>query len=551
MTILTEDQCRSTRHQGALGKTGRNLGRGQVVAVGVLAGLAASASVAAGLVASAVVAAAAVPLASGAVAAATVRLDADEEVALAPRVYLPLVGRRLDMSQLPPVPTAQPSTATATASATPTATVTPPASATPTRKPTPVAVHLEEDDPRLVWSGSWRRVQDAKASGRGYMVSAAEGDTLVLRFEGQHIAIVRRLETGGGRATVKIDGREWTTIEFYFPEAAPRYQVPAVIDGLSGEEHELLLTVSRRKHSNATGNNVAIDAIEAPSPFALSAEQLAAEVRSNYYRSIAALPPLRIDRAISLAAQAHAEYDARHQESHTETAGKPGFVGARPGDRLAYFGYDRASFEVMHFGRDLVRAVDGWMATVYHRLPFMDYRSTDCGAGYATGNRSSAVMDFGTRFSAPPPERLIRTYPAAGQVDVPSSWSGGESPDPLPGAPRPVGYPVSLHIAVPAARALALTWPAPGALWPFAPMPEHLAQWHLTTATLAGPAGEVPAYVLDQASDTNKFLGSNVVFLVAKSPMAASTTYTAHVSGRDSQDNPFDVRWSFTTAQGR
>ncbi len=475
--------------------------------------------------------------------------EADPEGAWA--VFLPLVGRRLDVAQLPRVPTALPPTTTPTASATPTQTATPEATPTPTLKPTPVSQEMEEDDPRLTWSGSWRRVQDAKASGRAYMVSATEGDSLSLRFEGSHIAIYRRLDTSGGRATVKIDGRDYTTIEFYFPEPNPRYQVPAVIDGLPEGEHQLLLAVSRRKHSSSSGTNVYIDAIRAPSPYEFSDDQLAAGVRSNSYRDIAGLPRLRLDRAICLAAQAHAEYDARHQESHTETAGKPGFTGARPGDRLAYFGYDRASFEVMHFGRDMTRAVDGWMATVYHRLPFMDYRSTDCGAGYASGSRNSAVMNFGSRFSAPPPQRLITTYPADGQQNVPISWSGGESPDPLPGAPKPVGYPVSLHIAVPASQALALRWPEPGSFWPFAPLPYGPAQWHLTTATLTGPTGQLPSYVLDQASDPNKFMGANVVFVIAKSPMAANSTYTAHITGRDSQDRPFDHRWSFTTGAGR
>lgn len=466
-------------------------------------------------------------------------------------LFFPAAMRRLDRSQLPSVPTAEPATATPTASATPTATPTPEATATPTRKPTPAALALEEDSPLLNWSGSWRRVSDSKASGGAYLVSNTERDSLSFEFAGEHIAIYRRLDPSGGRATVQIDGRTWTTIEFYFPETTPRYQVPAVIDGLSDAPHRLVLTVSGRKHSASSGTNVMIDAIRVPSPFEATAEQLMAGERTNEYRSIAGLPPLRLDRAINLAAQAHAEYDARHQESHSETVGRPGFIGARPGDRLAYFGYDRASFEVMHFGRDMRRAVDGWMSTVYHRLPFMDYRITDCGAGYASGARNSAVMDFGTRFSAPPPERLIRTYPADGQTGVPTSWSGGESPDPLPGAPRPVGYPVSLHIAVPASNVFLAHWPLPGAAWPLAELADAPEQWQLTRAVLTGPSGEVATYVMDQHSDPNKFLGANVVFMIARSPLAANTTYRAQVTGRDSQDKPFDHRWSFTTGAGR
>jgi uncharacterized protein YkwD len=367
-------------------------------------------------------------------------------------------------------------------------------------------------------------------------------------------------------AAVTIDGRPFGDVSFHFTEK--RYQVPAVFDNLGPGDHVLTALVSQVRPSGSSGTNVTVDALKAPSPFSRDDAQRAGLDRSNFHRTAAGLTAIRPDRAIDLAAQAHADYDRRNPGGgHQETAGRPGYIGTRFWDRLAHFGYAQAHGEVMYWATQLTAAyaVDGWVASVYHRLPFMDYATTDLGYGEATGgNLTVSCIDFGFRGDVAPDRTLITTYPADGQRDVPTGWTGHESPEPLPGRTYPVGYPASLHIAQPG-RDLAAAWrrPAPWAhghlLAPFSngapfalPSPAGALEWRLGSAKLSDAAGrDVPAYVIDQASDSHKLLGPDTVFVIARSPLGANTTYTVRVTGTDSRDQAFDHRWSFTTGAAR
>ncbi len=87
----------------------------------------------------------------------------------------------------------------------------------------------------------------------------------------------------------------------------------------------------------------------------------------------------------------------------------------------------------MAFLNSPAAAVDGWIETLYHRIPFV---SPDIGeAGYG-GAVTVDVMDFGRR-AFDDKERVV-LYPWPGQTDVPRSWDGAESPQP----PVPdTGYP--------------------------------------------------------------------------------------------------------------
>jgi uncharacterized protein YkwD len=469
-------------------------------------------------------------------------------------IFMPLAGRLMRRTDLEPVGTAVPPTRTRGPSPTPTSTRTPGPTDTPEPTPTPTAkpISAEENSPDLVFTGAWRRVADAKASGGAYNASATKGDTLKVTFAGPHVAIYRMLAPDGGMASIDIDGVSYPDVTFYFFER--RYQVPAVIDNLPAGGHTLTLTVTDRKAQASSGTNVTIDAVRGPSPFEANEVQQRALDRSNWYRDTAQLPVLRLDRAIDLSAQAHSEYDKVHSESHYETQGKAGFTGARFWERLAYFGYGAGLGEVMYWATSLTAesSVDGWMATVYHRLPFMDHGSTDIGYGETKGARFyGSVIDFGARDHVAPSTREIYTYPVRGQREVPYSWNGNEAPNPLPGATWPVGYPASMHIVQPA-RALSnvvpWTWDDLG----FGSPGAQPTAWKLTTSRLTDGAGtQVQAYVLDQASDSPKLLGPDVVFVIGKSQLKYNTTYTVRLVGTDSRDQPFDHSWSFTTGQDR
>lgn len=181
--------------------------------------------------------------------------------------------------------------------------------------------------------------------------------------------------------------------------------------------------------------------------------QIAALTRTNWYRRNVALPLVENVAAINHAAQAHADYYSLHKAdysagkvpggAHSESpAISAGFTGESFGERMATAGYTgQPGFEVMGFIFNATAAVDGWVATVYHRIPFMSPDMVHAGAGGAPG---VDVMDFGVQNSSDK-ERVV-VYPWPDQTGVPTSWNGAESPQP----PKPDnGYPsgpiITLH----------------------------------------------------------------------------------------------------------
>ena len=111
-----------------------------------------------------------------------------------------------------------------------------------------------------------------------------------------------------------------------------------------------------------------------------SPEQIVLD-RINFYRTLARAPRLQPHPALLQAPQNHASYyllnyadaDAMAYGPHGEVVGKPGYTGRASWDRATAAGYRwHAGWEVMHFEDDPVRSVDGWTATVFHRVVILD-----------------------------------------------------------------------------------------------------------------------------------------------------------------------------------
>jgi hypothetical protein len=118
--------------------------------------------------------------------------------------------------------------------------------------------------------------------------------------------------------------------------------------------------------------------------------------------------------------------------------------------------------------------------------------------------------------------------------------------------PKPVGYPLSLHIVSPSAVSYpnrdqlvqpAYPWLAPS-IGLGAPN-----SWQVTLAELKDSTNQlVGTYFLDYYTDPNNALPVNVVFLIPKNPLMRGATYTAQVVGIDITGIAFNYIWSFTTS---
>ena len=164
----------------------------------------------------------------------------------------------------------------------------------------------------------------------------------------------------------------------------------------------------------------------------------------NDHRYAVGAPTIVADPRVVSAAQHHADYSSlNNYMGHFETAGLPGYTGYSARDRVAAQGWSTAFVsEVATGGSSATAGVEQLWAAPYHRLGMMHPNSIATGWGYSTaGSRPSTVGDFVYDFSQHPVD-YVRS-PAAGQAGIPTSWSGGESPSPLPaGVSGPVGYPI-------------------------------------------------------------------------------------------------------------
>ena len=108
-------------------------------------------------------------------------------------------------------------------------------------------------------------------------------------------------------------------------------------------------------------------------------------------------------------------------------------------------------------------------------------------------------------------------YPGDGQRDVPVSSNISEAPDPAPGVPRPLGFPITFSYGVNDTVKYA-TW------------------------SLAGADGKA----LQVYTSERDWLSS--LAIIPAKPLHAGETYTVHVTGT-LNGQPFSNTWSFTTAK--
>lgn len=257
----------------------------------------------------------------------------------------------------------------------------------------------------------------------------------------------------------------------------------------------------------------------------------AALERTHCYRNLMGLDPGLLDPQLDEAAQAHAEYmDTNHTIDHQERSSNPGFTGEWPWDRVEAAGYRwyGGIMEVLAMSTELTPAgaVDTWMDSVYHRVPFLIGSWTAAGYGQS-GNYGGMVMNY--PFPSDTDEAVI--FPVDGQVDVPTSFdSDTESPDPAPGI-RLVGYPVMVGVD-------ATGYSMASSTDPF--------ELRLVEATLTGPDGDVDALLLDPSNDDWLVCA---VALVPTEPLAPASLYEVDLTVTWTGGNERRIQSSFTTAE--
>lgn len=166
---------------------------------------------------------------------------------------------------------------------------------------------------------------------------------------------------------------------------------------------------------------------------------------TNQFRSAIGSPTVPSDPRLVQAAQNHANYNSANSIlGHYETVGRPYYTGYAPRDRLIAQGWTTSFVsEVATGGSELGGVRQLWDAP-YHRLGLMHPNATTIGWGHSELNgRQNNVGDIVYNFGIRPVE-FVRS-PANMQTNIPTSWSGQESPSPVPaGTSGPYGYPIMI-----------------------------------------------------------------------------------------------------------
>jgi uncharacterized protein YkwD len=180
-------------------------------------------------------------------------------------------------------------------------------------------------------------------------------------------------------------------------------------------------------------------------PLSTTADATAVDMLAltNQFRTAIGAPAVPSDPRLTQAAQNHANYNSANSIlGHYETAGRPYYTGYAPRDRLIAQGWTTSFVsEVATGGSELGGVRQLWDAP-YHRLGMMHPNATTIGWGHSELNgRQNNVGDIVYNFGIRPVE-FVRS-PANMQTNIPTSWSGQESPSPVPaGSSGPYGYPI-------------------------------------------------------------------------------------------------------------
>ncbi len=163
----------------------------------------------------------------------------------------------------------------------------------------------------------------------------------------------------------------------------------------------------------------------------------------NQLRSAIGAPTIPMDARVVQAAQSHANYSAANRTGgHFETVGLPYYTGYAPRDRVIAAGLVTTFVsEVATGGGSALGGVSQLWDAPYHRLGLMHPSASSAGWGHSDLAGTATVSDITYDFRIRSVD-FVRS-PANGQTGIPISWSGNESPSPLPaGVSGPVGYPI-------------------------------------------------------------------------------------------------------------
>lgn len=168
-------------------------------------------------------------------------------------------------------------------------------------------------------------------------------------------------------------------------------------------------------------------------------------------------------------------------------------------------------------------AIDGWMASLFHRVPILDPSLKQVGLGYAKGGKWGWVclLDVISGRGGGGKTRGPVLYPVAKQADVPLRF-GGEIPNPIPDdGDKQAGYPITVTFG-------------------------DGVRVKDVVATLKEGNRPIEVWLSTPEKPADARYQRNTICLIAKDPLKPRTAYTVTVQA-NAGGKPFAQTWTFST----
>ncbi len=114
----------------------------------------------------------------------------------------------------------------------------------------------------FAYEGDWKKADDKQALSGNTRIAGNNGASATLRFRGNQVRLVARVDEFGGKADVYIDGqKQFVGIDYWNPSTRNQ-QIVYYKNGLDDGEHVLKIVAQGAKNPYAKGTSIYIDSLQ-------------------------------------------------------------------------------------------------------------------------------------------------------------------------------------------------------------------------------------------------------------------------------------------------
>jgi hypothetical protein len=116
----------------------------------------------------------------------------------------------------------------------------------------------EQNDPHIVYAGTWKTSANAAASGGTFTYTNSSKGKVTITFEGTHLSLFAKKSSKYGKAYITLDGKKLGTIDLYSVDATYQKKVWGTGQLKSGT-HTVVIEWTGTKRAAASDTNINID----------------------------------------------------------------------------------------------------------------------------------------------------------------------------------------------------------------------------------------------------------------------------------------------------